>query len=79
MMRWVVENQHRLLEKMETVISTQAKVEETFKVLGAIVIRLSEDLENWKRGAGSEVGSSHCDACEDDRDTDTIVEDRYLP
>jgi hypothetical protein len=79
MMKWVVQNQHKLLERIETVISTQARVEETFKVLGASVIRLSEDFKNWKRGAGSEVGSSHCNACEDDRDTDTIVEDRYLP
>ena len=73
-MKWVAQNQHKLLEQMETVRSTQARVEENFKVLGATVIRLLENFENWKRG-------THCDSCEDmgDRDTYAVVDDRYLP
>ena len=78
-MRWVVQSQHKLLEEMKTVRSTQARVEEIFEALRAHIIRLSEDFENWKRGTGSEVSSSHCDACEGDRDTDTVVDDGYLP
>lgn len=80
-MRWVVQNQHKVLEKMETIILNQTRAEEGLKALGASLARVSEDFENWKRETGSEVGSSRCDACEGEgeRYTDAVVDHRYLP
>jgi hypothetical protein len=84
-MQWVVKNQHKVLEKMETILSNQARVEGSLKALGTSLVRLSEDFKNWKREMGREVGrgvgSSHCDSCEDEgeRYTDAVVDHGYLP
>ena len=73
-MKWVVKNQHEVLEKMEAIMSNQARAEESLKALGTSLARLSEDFENWKR-------ESRCDACEGEgeRYTDAVVDHRYLP
>ena len=80
-MKWAVKNQHEVLEKMEAIMSNQARAEESLKALGTSLVRLSEDFENWKREAGSEAGSSRCDACEGDgeRYTGAVVDYRDLP
>ena len=80
-MEWVVQDQHKLLEKMEEIVSNQARGEENLKALGASLVRLSKDFDNWKRKTGSDVGTSHCDGCEDEGDgyTLAIVGDRPLP
>lgn len=79
-MKWVVQNQHKLLEKMEAMMSNQKRAEESLTVFRTSIVRFSEEFDNWKRQTGREASSSHCSRCEDegDRYTDAIV-DGYLP
>ena len=78
-MKWVVQNQHKLLEKMEAIMSNQKKVEESLKVFGTSIVRFSEEFDNWKRQTGSDASSSHCSRCEDEGDTPTpSLMDTYL-
>ena len=81
MMKWVVQDQHKLLEKMEKIMSNQARGEENLKALGTSLVRLSKDFDNWKQRTGSDVGTSYGNGCGDEGDgyTDAIVGDRPLP
>jgi hypothetical protein len=45
----VIENQHKLLEKMQEVLSNQLRVEERLEALNACVLRVSEAFDDWKR------------------------------
>ncbi len=80
-MKWVVQNQYKLLETMEKIMSNQARAEENSKVLQTKIVGISEDLENWKPQAGNDVGRSRCASCGDGEDgyTDAVVDNGSLP
>lgn len=58
--KWVIENQHKLLDKMERVMSNQLRVEERLETLRMSVLRLSEALDDWKRKTESEGSMEAC-------------------
>ena len=47
MMKWLYENQLKLLESMQRILSNQGKIEETANVTNAALNKLSEDFNSW--------------------------------
>ena len=56
----VIENQHKLLEKMKEVLSNQLRVEERLEALNASVLRVSDAFDDWKRKTESEGSMNAC-------------------
>jgi hypothetical protein len=84
-MQWMIENQHKLLEKMERIMSSQAnaekRTEKRMVSLESSVLKFSETFNDWKDIAGHEVDIDSCNECdcEEDRYTGATVDDRDLP
>jgi histone deacetylase complex regulatory component SIN3 len=78
--KWTIENQHKLFERMETILSNQSRAEKGLEALKASVVQLSKDFDDWKRKEGSEAGMDAYNECGDEGSqyTDAIVGDRYL-
>ncbi|KAL2255358.1 hypothetical protein VTK26DRAFT_3528 [Humicola hyalothermophila] len=56
----VIENQHKLLEKMMEVLSNQLRAEERLEALNASVLRVSDAFNDWKRKTESEGSMNAC-------------------
>ncbi|KAJ4288319.1 hypothetical protein N0V88_007357 [Collariella sp. IMI 366227] len=56
----VIENQDRLLDKMERLMSNQLKMEERLEAFRMSVLQLSEAFDDWKRKTEREESTKAC-------------------
>jgi hypothetical protein len=79
-MKWMIRNQHQLLERLDAVLRRQERLERGQEAAKASVAKLVETVNDFKHKVGSEVDMSACDECadEEDRYTDAIVHNDYL-
>jgi predicted nucleic acid-binding Zn-ribbon protein len=56
----VIENQHKLMEKMQEILSNQLRAEKGLEALKASVHRVSDAFDDWRRKTESEGNMNAC-------------------